>query len=405
MEFDSTFPAVILGTYETGLGVARALGKSGITVHGMDVKREIAFYSRFVHGTKCPHPVKEEDRFIDHLISFGKSQNQKPVLFITSDNFIPAISRNREKLADHFYYNLPSARILENTINKFEQYKLFRDIAHLPATIEAESPGDLDRMDGLFPFPVFIKGRDVQNWRSRIHGKCKGFVAGNRDELEGIVKPILQQGVPVIIQELIPGPDNSHYKYCGYFSATGKCISSFTLQKKLQFPRNFGVGAIVESCIYPDLEMAGHRLLETIGYSGIGSIEFKLDARDGKLKLIELNPRYWQQISLATACGINFPLIDYLESTGQQARLHLQDDDKSGRPDNGNSPAFKTGVKWVNYLMAMQSTDRSVWRSLTQGPKVFSDYAADDPWPAMNKIRFWKKISVFLKFIFCSRKG
>jgi len=405
MDIDFTYPAVVFGTYETGLGVARALGKAGIHVHGMDVKKEIGFYSKFVHGQICPHPVKEEGRFIDHLVSFGKILDQKSVLFVTSDNFIPAISRNRDILQDYFQFNLPSAEILNNTVNKFNQYHLFKDIANLPLTFQMESPGDLDIIGGQVLFPAFIKGREVQSWRSRINGRTKGFIARDKDELFRIANPILQKGIPVIVQDLIPGPDTNHYKYCGYFSLTGKCLASFTLQKKLQFPRHSGVGAIVESCNYPELEELGRSLLETISYTGIGSIEFKLDARDGKLKLIELNPRYWQQISLATACGINFPFIDYLESTRQQVKDHDQDDGKSCQSDPGNSFTFKTGVKWINYLMAMQSVDRSAWSSLTQGPRVFSDFAADDPLPAMNKIRFWKKISVFLKFIFCSRKG
>ena len=57
----------------------------------------------------------------------------------------------------------------------------------------------------------------------------------------------------------------------------------------------------------------GKRFLESIGYRGIGSAEFKRDERDGELKLIELNPRYWQQAALAERCGVNFPLAQYLD--------------------------------------------------------------------------------------------
>jgi predicted ATP-grasp superfamily ATP-dependent carboligase len=47
----------------------------------------------------------------------------------------------------------------------------------------------------------------------------------------------------------------------------------------------------VQSVEYPELLALGKAFFKKIGYRGVGSAEFKLDDRDGTLKLIELNPR------------------------------------------------------------------------------------------------------------------
>jgi predicted ATP-grasp superfamily ATP-dependent carboligase len=52
-------PAVVLGMFETGLGVARSLGEKGILVHGFDFKKDIGFYSRYVEAQLCPYPLEK----------------------------------------------------------------------------------------------------------------------------------------------------------------------------------------------------------------------------------------------------------------------------------------------------------------------------------------------------------
>ncbi len=59
-------------------------------------------------------------------------------------------------------------------------------------------------------------------------------------------------------------------------------------------------------------------LFTKIGYRGVGSAEFKLDPADGRLKFIELNPRYWMQNELAAFCGAIMALAQYLDLSGRE---------------------------------------------------------------------------------------
>jgi predicted ATP-grasp superfamily ATP-dependent carboligase len=193
--------------------------------------------------------------------------------------------------------------------------------------------------------------------------------------------------VPIIVQEVILGADTNHLKYCSYTSPSGTILAEFALRKIRQNPIRFGVGSVVESMHDEELLIAGRRLLQNIGFHGVASIEFKRDERDGRLKLVEINPRYWQQNYLATACGVNFPLLNYFDLV------------------NGSGEAitsFTPGIKWVNRYMDFDSFLKyrkegsitfSSWRKSLKGKKVYADFTWDDPVPAFFEIGFgWKLV-------------
>ena len=84
------YPAVVLGMFETGLAIGRSLGRNGIRVFGLDFKKDVGFYSKYIRAEICPNPLTDEKKFLDYLIKFSNKFEHKPVLFVTSDNFLNA---------------------------------------------------------------------------------------------------------------------------------------------------------------------------------------------------------------------------------------------------------------------------------------------------------------------------
>ena len=119
--------AVVLGMFETGLAVGRSLGRSGIKVTGLDVVRKVGFHSRYIDASICPHPLEREEEFIAFLLQLAAKETTRPVLFVTSDEFLLPVSRNRENLEKYFLMNLPDPQIIECITDKFKQYKLALD--------------------------------------------------------------------------------------------------------------------------------------------------------------------------------------------------------------------------------------------------------------------------------------
>jgi D-aspartate ligase len=378
--------AIVFDMFETGLGVIRSLGQKGIKVTGIDFKKDIGWYSRYVKALKCPHPLEQEKEFIKWIQSNFSAEKTKIPVFLTSDDFLSSFSRNREVLNDYFLFNLVDYTLLEHISNKYSQFLLASKAGiDLPSTWLISEPSDLEKISDNILYPVFIKGQDVNSWRKVISGNIKGFIVNNLQELHEKVNGIVAMDVPVILQEVIEGPDTNHFKYCSYTTSSGEILGEFTLQKIRQNPIHFGVGAVVESIHKPELIEIGRKLFSNIGFIGIGSAEFKFDNRDGKLKLIEINPRYWQQNFLSTACGMNFPYLNYLDLL-QMSPEPVTD--------------FKTGIKWVNRYMDFDSfimynkegvLTFSEWRKTLRGKIVYSDFIWEDPFPALYEIGFgWK---------------
>jgi predicted ATP-grasp superfamily ATP-dependent carboligase len=377
---DTQHRALVLGLSETGLGVGRSLGRRGIKVIGLDYEKGIGTFSRYIQAMICPHPIHEENKFISHIIHICSSDKSKPVLFITDDNFLNTISKNRALLHNNLLFILPEHRIIESILDKYQQYKIAQKSGTLlPKTYFPQNENEIYKVCDCLEYPAFIKGRDTTQWRP-VFGAQKGFVANNREELIRVFKTTQRRKVDIIVQEIIKGPDKNHYKICVYISKDGRLLLSFTLQKVRQLPIRFGVGMSVQSIYLPELMNVGLEFFKNINYRGVGSVEFKLDETLSHFKMIELNPRYWQQNILADACGMNFPLMQYLDLTSQDPMSITQ---------------FKDEVKWINIFGDFRSfwhyrksgeINFKEWVESLRGKIVLSDFAWDDILPFIYRM-------------------
>ena len=367
--------------FETGLAVGRSLGRAGIKVLGLDSRRKVGFFSKYIDALICPHPLEREEEFIAFLLRISAAKNIRPALFITSDEFLLPVSRNRKDLERHFLINLPDHSILECIADKFKQHKIAVEAGiAVPQTFVAADRDQLLAIQDRIPFPAFVKGAEVTSWRRMMGDSFKGFVVHGREELRETFETIFKRGSIGLVQELIPGPDTNHFKASCYISRDGRVLLAFGLQKIRQQPAGFGFGCLVQSVEYPEMLALGKSFFRKIGYRGVGSAEFKLDPRDGKLKLIELNPRYWQQNALAEKCGMNFPLTDYLELTDRNPKAVHE---------------YRSGIKWVNIYSDIESfreyrqrgeLSGLQWLRSLKGEKIYSDLDWDDVLPGLREI-------------------
>jgi predicted ATP-grasp superfamily ATP-dependent carboligase len=138
------------------------------------------------------------------------------------------------------------------------------------------------------------------------------------------------------------------------------------------------------------LERISIDFLEKLNYRGLGGLEFKRDARDGKLKLIELNARYGLWDALGQRCGVDTAYMAYLDAIGEKL------------PDPARA---RTGVKWISIsrdLSALRGYRREGslgirdWVQTLPGEKMWAVFAWDDPMPAISAmLRFSRR---FLRY-------
>ncbi len=383
--FATEHPALVLGLAETGLGVVRGLGRSGVITFGLDHRARLGARSRHVTAQRCPHPESDEAGFVDALLAVARACRSAPVLFITADVFLRAVARVWSQLVPHFRLLLPPPALVTTLIDKHHLYRCC--LGHgidVPRSVHVARDADPGALLETLAFPVFIKPSTAATRRAAFRGPAKGVVAADPDQARRIASEVMARGGDVMIQEIVEGPDSQCYKYCACVAADGRPLLEFSLQKLRNYPAHFGVGCCCVSRSVPEVLALGRQIFEAIGYRGVGSIEFKRDARDGRLKLIEINARYWQQVALPTACGMNFPVTHYLEATGQAPEPLL---------------TFREGVTWMNLELDAASCleyqregtlSWTEWRESLRGPTVTSDTEWTDPWPTLGSGRPWR---------------
>ncbi len=327
--------AYILGMDANGLGLARSLGRRGISVVGVDPRPVLpAFRSKYVRPLSCGEISLESPDPLLRSLNEHAERNGRGILYPTSDFFVLLISRHRDELASNFDFNMPPAGLMETVLNKRLQHQEATRLGiTVPSTFYPTTMEDLDEIFETIEYPAFIKPCYPFDWY-RLFGS-KGSLANSDQELMAGFRRALDNGIEAIVQEFVVGPSSNMYSFATYISRDGWMAPPCAWQKVRQAPVDFGVGSFVRTVREPLIEEMGVRFLKGIGYTGIAELEFKRDEKDDEFKLIEMNARSWLQNSLTACAGLDTAYLQYLDLTG--AKLPQLE-------------PCQEGVRWVDLL-------------------------------------------------------
>ncbi|HVN84800.1 MAG TPA: ATP-grasp domain-containing protein [Candidatus Binatia bacterium] len=313
-------PAVVVPDNLTALGIIRSLTPSGVACTvGVSDALGPAQYSRHVRTAPCPPPTAGR-AFVEGLIVIGRSFAIPPVLFVTDESSMLMVDRFREVLASHFRLTLPSSEQLACWVSKPRLYEFSKAAGVSTPDTQVLAGDELPR--GI-EFPLVLKpaqrviftGEYTLRSFRREFG-CKAMRVSDPISAQTIARRAHARGFQMLLQRSVPG-DVSDLLTAGVFRGTDGRRALFTARKLAQVPSEFGDGSVVEGLPIPELAAPTWQLVERAGLVGIADIEFKRDADDGQLKLLDLNPRPWLWIELATRCGVNLPSLAYGEAIGQ----------------------------------------------------------------------------------------
>ena len=158
-----------------------------------------------------------------------------------------------------------------------------------PRVAGIESEARLEAMIGELAFPCGLKPRQSMLFQHHFGGGNKLIVARDPDELRDGFRRTHELGLEMLIAELIPGDDECLVSYCGYLDGGGEPLTDCTIR---QYPPGFGLSSYAASDDEADVRELGLGFLRDLGLRGPFEVEFKRDPRDGRLKLIECNPRF-----------------------------------------------------------------------------------------------------------------
>lgn len=370
--------AVILGMTANGLSVCRSLGRKGIPVIGIDsgARRE-GMFSRYCKPLTCPDVIKKESDFIDFLINLGQRFSQKAILYITGDEYLSVISKNRGALSAYFKFSLPDEWIIESFLNKSRSYEVAKENGLLcPKTYLINGIEDLERTSGQVQFPCILKPFYSHLWKIKYDSKKVAEIHSPKDLLESYAR-IRNDGQLAMVQEIIPGKDDQFFTFLAYFNRAHRPLAIFAKRKVRQYPIHYGIGSFHISEKNEDVVSLGLNFLSKIDYTGFAGIEFKRDSRDGKLKFMELNLRTLMSGELAIASGIDLPYLYYQDLRGAKVNEVFD---------------FKEGIKLVNWELDIAS----FWKYRKLGELQFFEWLKSFQGKVVDEYFSWDDLAPFL---------
>lgn len=379
-------PAVILqGSYANGLGIIRDLGRYGVPSVVLDPNpNALGFLSRYAAGLTCPDPATDEPAFLEALEELGRRLPQRGVIFPTHDEYVWAVSRNRERLLPLFHIPFPGWQVMAPVADKEQQMRAaWRAGVATPATVFVRTAEDLEAGAGQVAFPAIFKPVEGTLFKRRFGRQVLRLETPNA--LQDTWQRVEGCGT-MMLQEVIPGGDDELYTVGSYLDERSRPLAVFTGRKLRQHPRTFGTARFAESIWIDDLAAAGLRLLAEMHYHGVSQVEFKRDPRDGGYKLMEINARHWLWHSLAAACGVNLSYVAYRDAIG----------------DPFVAPRQIDGRRWILTLKDVMDSTREVtrgelspvrWAASLGGTRVDGVMSLRDPLPgAVNTWRMARRL-------------
>jgi predicted ATP-grasp superfamily ATP-dependent carboligase len=345
--------AVVDAGWVNGLAAIRSLGRAGIRTIAVDHRPSaLGFRSRYAETLLSPDAHAEPTRFIAALRALGEV-----VVFPTHDEQLNLIS---EHLGDlQVLAPFPDWELLSRVQSKRAQLEeAERAGVDVPLTRYPDSAEEARAAAEELGLPVLVKPEHPVGFKQRF--RRQAFRCATLDEV-GDAFAQANEFAPMV-QELVPGGDETLYTVGSYLARDGWPLGVFSGRKLVQTPRGIGTCRVGEAVWVQEAVDAALRLLESFGYYGLSQVEFKRDARDGRFKLMEINPRLWQWHGLASACGVDLPQIAYRDLIGE-------------RPPEATMN--RKGKRWAITLLPGERP------APQRPPYVDAVFALDDPKPGL----------------------
>ena len=321
LDHNSTPVLILRSDSHGGLNIMRSLGPLGVDVYNLDPSIVApANFSRYCRGRfvwDIEHAPEPES--LAYLSEVRRKIGRPSILIPTTDRTARFVARWSAALRGSFVFAEQPPGLVDALVSKQAMYGLAtRHGVPTPKCVFPTSRAEVVDFLANATFPIMLKGIDGQRLWERT-GK-KMFVEHSAVELlltydraEDPERPNL------MLQEYIPGGDDTIWMFNGCFGAASECLVGFTGKKIRQCPVHTGSTSLGICLPNPEVEQTTRRFMKAIGYRGILDIGYRYDARDGLYKVLDVNPRIGATFRLFVGeNGIDVVRALYMDLTGQQ---------------------------------------------------------------------------------------
>jgi D-aspartate ligase len=379
-------PVVVLRGVESAshgaLGVVRSLGRLGVPVYAVaPYPRTAAFFSGYCRGKHvCDVAHGDAQQSLDRLLAIGRKIGGRPILMPTDDKALLFCANHDQVLREQFLFPVMCPSLIRELSSKQGMYHLAKK--HGVPTPEGAFPKcrqDVVEFISRATFPVMVKGVFASVlWRST--GEKMFIVHSAAELLEKYDFGEDPENPNWMLQEYIPGGDDTVWMLDGYFNERSECLAAFTGKKIRQYPIHHGSTSLGICLENETVRKTTTDFMKRIGYKGILDIGYRYDARDGRYKLLDVNPRIGSTFRLFVAeHGLDVARALYLDLTGQTV---IPDEAREGRK------WFVEDQDLVSCVRYRQegSLNLKQWIQSFRGVEEAAYFASDDLYPCVTRI-------------------
>jgi predicted ATP-grasp superfamily ATP-dependent carboligase len=375
-------PALLLkvGSYPVhhgSVGAVRTLGRLGVAVYATTEDRLApTAFSRYLRRALVwpTTGLERPAELVAGVLSLGERVGARAVLLPTDDEAALLVAEHADRLSASFVLPSLPADLPRRLATKDSLAELCRRHGvPTPGSAVPATVAELQHDAAKIGFPVVLKNNAP--WL-RLANPAVGSstLVEDADDLARLATGWSEMP-SVLVQQYMPRRYSQDWIAHAYLGEQPASDIAFTGIKWRSWPPYAGVTAIAESVRNEQLAAMTVDFCRAIGYRGIGDLDWRLDTRDGRYRLLDFNPRVGAQFrAFETDAGIDVVRALYLDLTGQRIPAGMQTDGRRYVVEHLAAPA---AFAYRRELPTRRRSDRRHSRTR------LAWFAPDDPLPAL----------------------
>jgi D-aspartate ligase len=377
--FDTSVPAIVVKlrhsvVHHGGLGAIRSLGRVGIPVYAVHEGRLAPpATSRYLSGGLVWEPAGDPEVLFEGLTELVERRGSPAVLVPTDDAAAVFIAEHAAELAGRFLFPRPPAGLPRMLASKRELNQLCGRLGvPAPRAVAPSSRAEVEAFLEDAVFPVVVKG--AEPWLLPVGAGVRSttIVRTPQGLLDLYRRVEDHQATGLVFQEYIPPDAGQDWFVHGYCDDASVCLAGFTGRKLRSHPAHAGPTSLGSWEPNEELLRQAQELFRAISYRGIMDLDYRLDLRDGRYKLLDFNPRLGAQFRLfEDDNGIDVVRAMHLDLTGRAVPV--------GRPQAGRRFVVENHDPLASLAYRrMGELTLGEWRRSLAGVREAAWFAADD---------------------------
>lgn len=308
------------GVSVKSLGCVRSFGRQGVrTVVASEFEEVPASHSRYCdEQVSVPSPHEDLLSYKDALVSLAMRPDVETII-PTREEDAYVLSKYRQEFTAHVETSWPSFDSLRIA---HDGYRLAQHAMNVGVPVpETRLLTDVDDWDP----ELIVKQRysiltsDYADFLGPT--ECEGggqepiYLESGVPDTDEIVETMLGQ-VP-IVQNVVSG---SEYSFRALYDHGTPVATS--LRRQIRGKTYAGGASVFREMTHDStIEELGMRLLNSLDWHGLASVQFFKNEETDEAKLIEINPRIWASVLLDMRAGADFPYHYWLMTRGEAERI------------------------------------------------------------------------------------